>query len=83
MVDIVRKTLKELKEELKWLEETPFYIGKDGAPSIALILFIILTGFILGIIIIIVYRNFEKRSLREAIKECEKLKEAKGRSNIE
>ena len=65
------KNLKELKEELKWLEETPFYISRDGAPSLLLILFIIFTGIIFGIIIILTYKYFKKRNLRKKIKELE------------
>ena len=64
-----KKTLKEMEDELKWMEETPFYIGRDGAPSIPLILFIIFGGVIPTIIIIIAYRKFKKRNLRKAIKE--------------
>ena len=61
-------SIKELEEELKWLEETPFYIGRDGMPSIALILFTILTGLIIGIIIIKVWRRYRIKVLKEEIK---------------
>jgi len=64
-----KENLKELQEKLKWLEETPWYIGKDGLPSILLILLTIVTGIVLGIIIILILRNIEKNRLREKIKQ--------------
>ncbi len=63
------KPLKELKEELKWLEETPLWVGNDGSPSLLLILFILITGIAGGIIIILVYRSIKKRNLRKKIEQ--------------
>lgn len=60
------KSIKELEEELKWYEETPFYIGRDGAPSIVLMTF--------GLISAIIWRYYKKFSLRKKYKQ---LKEAK------
>ena len=63
----MKKSLKELKEELDWYENTPWYIDRDGMPSIALIIFGIFTGFI-GVLI---YRFFKKENIREKINKIE------------
>ena len=68
---MVNRDLKELKEELDWLENTPFYIGRDGLPSAGLILFIMFTGIIFGIMGIFIYKQFKKKSIKEKIKELE------------
>jgi len=55
------KSLKELKEELSWLETTPFYLGKDGYP---------LPFFLFpGLLPLFVYKQFRKIWLRKKIKE--------------
>ena len=66
------KSLKELKEELKWLEETSIFTGKDGMPSVALILFALITGILPGIIILLIYRSVQKDKLRKKITELKK-----------
>lgn len=68
------KKIKELQEELDWLENTPFYIGDDGMPSIPVVIIILLTGIIWGIIGILVYRHFRKKYLRKKIIELKKQK---------
>ncbi len=69
---MVEKSLKELKEELKWLEETPIYIGGDGAPSLLLILLILLTGILFGIVFLLIIRFIRKSKLEKKIDELEK-----------
>ena len=68
------KSLKELREELDWLENTPFYIGRDGSPSLGLIFLVIISGIVWGIIGILIYKYFKKRSLRKKISELENIK---------
>ena len=68
---MTEKTLKELKEELIWLETTPFWIGKDGDISLLLMLFVLITGIVLGIIIILIYKSVRKDILKKQIKELE------------
>lgn len=60
---------EELKAELKRLEETPFYIGKDGMPSIPLILFVLVTGILPGLILAIAYRKFRIYLVRKQINQ--------------
>ena len=69
---MTEKTLEELKEELNWLETTPFWVGNDGCPSLLLILFVLITGIVLGIIIILIYRSVRKDRLKKQIKELER-----------
>ena len=66
-----KKSLKELKDELEWLEKTPFYMSKDGAPSPLIILFIITTGIIIGLAILLFFKFLKKRRLRKKIKLLE------------
>jgi len=67
------KTIKDSKEKLKWLEETPFYIGNDGMPSVPLILFGILGTLGTGLIVVLTYKYFKKKSLRKYISINENL----------
>lgn len=59
---------KNYKEELEWLENTPWYIGNDGMPNVAFILGVILTGVIPAIIGIDIYRHLRKKWLKKQIK---------------
>lgn len=70
----MKKNLKELKEELFWLENNPCYIGKDGMPSPLLIIFILLTGIIWGFAILILVRHIKIKRLKRKINSLENLK---------
>lgn len=59
--------LSKLKEELTWLETTPWYLSKDGMPN----LWLIVVGFIWGWVLVIAYRWLRKRHLRRLIAEIE------------
>ena len=61
------ESLTELKEQHNYLETTPFYMGKDGLPSMALIMITILSGFLIGITGILTYRYFKKKLIRKKI----------------
>ena len=54
-----QKSLEELKANLKWIEETPFYIGDDGLPS-GLLIFT-------GIIPTLLFRFIKKKLLKRKI----------------
>ncbi len=69
---IKQTKLDELKENLRLEEETPFYANNDGTPSILCIIFIVFTGILLGIIILIIYKNLKKSNLKKKIAEIEK-----------
>ena len=59
----------KLKEELKWLKETPFWIGKDGIVSFPMILFLLFTGVITGIIIVLVYKYYRIWKIKKLLNE--------------
>ncbi len=58
---------KNYKEELEWLENTPWYIGSDGMPNVILVIGVLLTGIGIPIIIILSYKYFRKRWLKTKI----------------
>lgn len=66
---MAKTNIKELEEELKWLEETPFYIGRDGMPSMLLILFVLFTGILPGILIVLGYKAYRKYSIKKKISQ--------------
>lgn len=55
--------LKELKEELDWYENTPFYIGRDGMPSMVIIFF--------GWFYALVYKYYKLHMLKREIGKLE------------
>jgi len=71
--------IKILKEELKWLEETLFWIGRDGMPNMLLVIGMFITGILPMVIIILIHKFFKKRNLRKQIFELKgQLKMANG-----
>ena len=52
--------IKELEQELKWREETPFYLSKDGMPNLFLL--------IIGWPFLFIYKIFRIRGLKEEIR---------------
>lgn len=64
---------KELKEELEYLETTPFYIGRDGLPNLPLIFLVLITGVVPGIIILLVQRHFRKAQIIKELKRTSNL----------
>ena len=62
-----KELIKQYKEELNWLEKTPWYIGSDGMPNIALIIGLVLTGIIPILIIILLYRHYRKEYLKKQL----------------
>ena len=70
-----KKDLKQLKQELKRRENTPFYLTKNGFPSIGVILLVILlvifTGVLLGIFFLIIYKKTRINALKKEIEYVE------------
>jgi len=65
-------TIDKLKEELDWLENTSWYIGNDGLPSLPLILLSLFSGIAFGIIVIILYKKFRTKYVKDKLTELEK-----------
>ncbi len=61
------KNKTKFKKKLEWLENTPWYIGKDGMPNMALIFGVFITGIIPLIIIILLYRSHRKKYLKKKL----------------
>ena len=66
---INKQKIKELEEKRDFLKKLPFYSSENKKHSILLIIFILLTGIIIGIIIIKVYRFLQIENINDKIKK--------------